>query len=420
MNANLMDAVKGMLTPETVAKAAEHAGESTEGMHRAMSGAVPTILAGFTQSAAMPGGVSKIFGVLTGGSGSVEGLMGTIFGGRAGAVGDALAQSSGVQKGGASHALSLALPMVVGALGKHVLTNGLNAEGVSQLLFSHKQAIVDDPHTPPGLAGALGLGSLSALGGAAAGVAPSKVATAAAPVRTLSEPARAAGPLAERAGGVAQTFKNAPRWMLILPALVAAGLLVWGISSLRGNEARGIGVTAPQAPAVPTLSAPEVPALPKVEAPAAVPAPAAGPLTLPGGKTLDFAASSAEAAMAHALADRTAPLPETFDFENLSFDNASSAITLDSAKTIEDLAAMLQAYPSARVRIEGHADSTGSPATNQALSEARATSLKNALVAKGIAGERIETRGEAARRPVPGAAPAEARNRRAEVVLLER
>jgi outer membrane protein OmpA-like peptidoglycan-associated protein len=260
-----------------------------------------------------------------------------------------------------------------------------------------------------------------------AGVAETEPANASAPVRTPPEPGREGGPGEQRAVDVAQTVKTevayarvdasesverGPRWAVILPVLALAALFIWGVSSFSGSLAPSVGVTAPQAPVVPTPRA-----LMQGTAPATAETLPAGAVVLPGGKTLDLSASSAEAAMAHALADPTLPLPATFDLENLTFDDASSAITARSTKTIDDLAAMLLAYPSARIRIEGHADGKGSPATNRALFEARATSLKNPLVAKGIAGERIETQGVAAR-PLPRA-PTETRHLRAELVRAE-
>ena len=66
--------------------------------------------------------------------------------------------------------LALIGPLVLGVLGKEVMSRGMSAGGLTDLLFSHKKAIIDNPSTPPGLAGALGLGGLGELGGAAAAV----------------------------------------------------------------------------------------------------------------------------------------------------------------------------------------------------------------------------------------------------------
>jgi outer membrane protein OmpA-like peptidoglycan-associated protein len=396
MTTNLMDTVKGMLTSEAINKAATEVGESPDGMRKAMHGTIPTVFAGLVQGVAAPGGAMRVLSVLAGTGATAQGLMSTIFGNRGEAVTAALGQFSGVKSGAASHALSFALPMIVGAVGKHVLGNRMTAEGLSQMLFSQKKAILDDPNTPPGLAGALGLKSLSELGGPAAEVGEPRVSSA-------------------QVAAAPRGFEAAPRrrspWSLLLPALLIGTIVVLGVASLGRRERRMVGVTAPQ----PTAPVVRVPEAPKVAVPEAV-----GRVTLPGGKALDVTPNGAEAHMAHALSDTATPLPHAYAFDNLTFDQGSASIGPNASRAVDDLAAMLQAYPSARVRVMGHADATGTGGANQVLSDSRATAIKDALVAKGIAADRIDTAGEGARRPVPGADPEAAVNRRAVVVLLNR
>lgn len=72
----------------------------------------------------------------------------------------------------------------------------------------------------------------------------------------------------------------------------------------------------------------------------------------------------------------------------------------------------------ARVRIEGHTDSSGGRAANLALSQKRAQAVADFLIGQGIAPERLEVRGYAYDRPLPGR-PASAReNRRVEAVRI--
>jgi outer membrane protein OmpA-like peptidoglycan-associated protein len=429
MNPNLMDGVKGMLTSETLGKAAEATGESPESTRRGMLGAVTTVFAGLTQGASTPGGAARLFGAVTKGGVSGTALLSTVFGDRSRAVSDALAQGSGVKSGSASHMLSLAFPMVAGMLGKYVLSNRLNASGFSQLLFSHKKAILDDPNAPPGLASALGMGNLSELGGASSGVQEphvTSVSEPAPPERAVTE--RRTGAVTERRTGIeARSVGPAtrrPRWGAIVPAALLAGFAIWGISALASRHTPHVGVTAPQptAPPVPTLNAPAHPTLPEAPRVPEVRTPTAGPITLPGGRTLDVEASSPEADMARYLGDASEPLPQTFQLDKLNFQYGTATVTPDSADTIDHLATLLQAYPSARVRIEGHTDNAGNPAGNQALSVARAAAIKKMLVAKGIAGDRIEASGKGEQGTVAGNQSNEGRalNRRADIVLLNR
>ncbi len=429
MTVDLMESVKGKLSPDVVAQAADSAGETPDRARRALDGAIPTIVAVLTHSASGPGGAARLLGTLTESGHTGPELMGKVFGDRSGAVTDALAKSSGTKSGSASRLLSFALPMVAGFLGNQIISNRLNPSGLSQLLFSQKKAILDDPNTPPGLASALGVGSLSELGGAAAGVEEAHVSTVSAPVRA---PTERAPRVVDRP--VATTKRHIP-WGAIIPALLlVGGLALWAISSPKHVEMPHVGVTMPQPtmPAMPsaTMRAPEVPAVPKpetsaaptVETPPSATTPAMAAVTLPGGKTLDVETNSPEADMAHYLSDRSMSLPHIFQFSGLDFESGTASVTTDSSKTLDDVAAMLESYPSSRVRIVGHTDSTGDPAANQTLSEARADAIKGMLTSRGIAGDRIETAGNSEQAPIADNDTEEgrARNRRADIVLINR
>ena len=69
----------------------------------------------------------------------------------------------------------------------------------------------------------------------------------------------------------------------------------------------------------------------------------------------------------------------------------SSVVTEDSNAKLKELTELLNAYPNAKVIIEGHASSDGSMAYNQTLSEKRANSVKDALIAMGVDASRLET-----------------------------
>jgi outer membrane protein OmpA-like peptidoglycan-associated protein len=71
------------------------------------------------------------------------------------------------------------------------------------------------------------------------------------------------------------------------------------------------------------------------------------------------------------------------------------------------------------ISIEGHTDNKGKPAINQRLSEKRAQAVKNYLVKKGIAENRITAQGFGSAKPiVTNATPAgRAKNRRVELHL---
>jgi outer membrane protein OmpA-like peptidoglycan-associated protein len=75
-----------------------------------------------------------------------------------------------------------------------------------------------------------------------------------------------------------------------------------------------------------------------------------------------------------------------------------------------------------RLRIEGHADSTGPHEKNMELSQKRAEAVRNYLISSGIQPSRLEVAGYGDTRPIANNATEEGRrmNRRIEFVILSK
>ena len=99
------------------------------------------------------------------------------------------------------------------------------------------------------------------------------------------------------------------------------------------------------------------------------------------------------------------------------FEVGKAELLPSSDPALRQLATELQARPSLRLRIAGHADKVGEPDKNQVLSEQRAEAVKAFLVAAGVAGERLSTVGYGDSRPLYPAP--DVRNRRVEVEVVE-
>lgn len=106
---------------------------------------------------------------------------------------------------------------------------------------------------------------------------------------------------------------------------------------------------------------------------------------------------------------------------DLLFDNNSAALKPSAGNSVQRLGAFLKAYPLRNVLIEGYTDSVGAADANQSLSERRAASVKSALLATGVVGERLGTRGYGEAYPVGNNQSADGRmsNRRVEVILSD-
>ena len=106
--------------------------------------------------------------------------------------------------------------------------------------------------------------------------------------------------------------------------------------------------------------------------------------------------------------------------EGIFFDTASATLKPESFAVIQEIAAMLQEHPELRVRIEGHTDDEGDPATNMTLSESRANAVQTMLIGLGVDASRLEAAGLGQTQPVAdnGTAEGRSQNRRVELVML--
>jgi outer membrane protein OmpA-like peptidoglycan-associated protein len=108
------------------------------------------------------------------------------------------------------------------------------------------------------------------------------------------------------------------------------------------------------------------------------------------------------------------------------FEFDKSDIRAAAADTLKKVGAVIREHPKASVRIEGHTDGKGTDARNQPLSEARAKSVRDWLVAKeGLKGVAFSTQGFGSKHPVaPNTKPngsddpdGRQKNRRVEIVI---
>jgi outer membrane protein OmpA-like peptidoglycan-associated protein len=86
--------------------------------------------------------------------------------------------------------------------------------------------------------------------------------------------------------------------------------------------------------------------------------------------------------------------------EGIYFDTGKATIRSKSYVTLDAAVKVLADYPSLRVEVSGHTDTQGKRDTNLVLSQNRADSVKAYLVGKGIADDRITTRGAGPDEPI--------------------
>lgn len=108
----------------------------------------------------------------------------------------------------------------------------------------------------------------------------------------------------------------------------------------------------------------------------------------------------------------------TFE-SGLLYDFDSDVVKPTARANLTNLAASLDRYEGSNLLIVGHTDAQGSDSYNQRLSERRARSAADFLVARGVSASRVRTRGMGESEPVAsnGSESGRAENRRVEVAI---
>ncbi|MCG7856045.1 OmpA family protein [Flavihumibacter sediminis] len=373
---NILDAVKGFLTPDTVGKAASYLGESDSSIGRALSGLIPTTLLGITSKAEMDGGDSIMdlakralnTGILnnlgdtfsSAGGGIPEsspGLLSAVLGDKVGGIANAIAQFAGIKGSSAASLLGSIVPLVLGVLGKHAGDNGLSGSGLLSLLSGQKSSFQN------ALPGGVNLSGL--FGGRETERHDATHAT----THTHKE--------------TVHTEKKSGSWLMpLLLGLAAVALLLYLMKGCNGADKEEIRTETPVA--VPDTTATIVtPVTPTRES---------LKVKLADNSEIDAYRGGIEDKLVNCLNDSscTAGKDRWFDFDNINFEVGSARLTAESQAQVNNIVAILKAYPKAKIKIGGYTDKTGDDAANKKLSQERADAVLAAIKAGGANAAQLE------------------------------
>jgi hypothetical protein len=245
---NLMSLIMQFLTPQLIGRIASALGIDRNLLETVIRAAVPGLLAGFSRTAAQPGGAAKLADAArqySGALGSFASTVGTsgqtsliekgtqmlssLLGGQEQtALSRAVANFAGVNQGTSNSLLGMLAPVVMGAIAKEQGARPLDASGIANLLASQKDSITSA--MPSGFRDLLDGELLASVGNA------TRTATAAAgqAARGSVSAARELGDSAARtmgnsgrrvAGSAASASTNWAYW--VLPLLAIAALLAY-------------------------------------------------------------------------------------------------------------------------------------------------------------------------------------------------
>jgi outer membrane protein OmpA-like peptidoglycan-associated protein len=376
---NLLDAVKGLITPDLVGQAASMLGEQESGITKALGAAAPAILQGIIQKAgtdngagildmakqAMGSGILDNAGSLfSGGGSSVMNLGSTLlsglFGQKSNILGNLISSFAGIKSTSSNSLLSALAPMALGLVGKHVMSNGLSGGGLLSWLTGQKDAV--SAAMPAGL-------NLSSVFDDAAGAVK-----------------QAAG---YRPSVPEVKDSGMPKWLLPLLLIALGALALWYF--MRGCNA------GDKAAAVVDSTVTKVDAV--IDSAAAGVVEAAREtfnVTLPDGTVLSAFRGGIEDKLVSCLNDANCKIGKDvwFDFDNLNFEVGSARLTAESQVQVNNIAAILKAYPKVKIKIGGYTDKTGDAAANKKLSQDRADAVTAAIkTAGGNAGQLLPAEG---------------------------
>ncbi len=126
--------------------------------------------------------------------------------------------------------------------------------------------------------------------------------------------------------------------------------------------------------------------------------------------------------IAEVIVEEPPPIEEKVNLKGVNFLSGKAELSLDAKKVLDGVAEQLLTYPNVKIEIHGYTDNVGQAVTNQKLSEARAKSVMNYLVSKGVKSNRMKATGYGPKQPIADNSTEEGRalNRRIEMVRVDK
>ncbi|MEN2434213.1 OmpA family protein [Weeksellaceae bacterium A-14] len=406
MSLNLIDLIKGQLGPALISQAASQLGESESGISKAISGLLPAVVGGLANNADNPGVLNAITGASS--SGILSNLLGnstgnslittlltSIFGDKLAGLVNSVAHFAGISNTSTNSLLNLVTGATLGSVGKYASDNNLDASGIKNLLGDQKGLL--SSLLPAGLSlAALGLDTEKWFGKAKENV--ESVASTA--KDNLAEKAAVAKEKIDvTRSEIKEDFHNAGndgggsvwKWLLPILLLALAAWFLWKQCDKKKTEAgtvTGDSVTITQDSSVVSDGTTTVT---KVEQ----------DIDLNGAKLKGYLGGMEDKMIAFLkgegykkATDDSALKDIWYDFDHVNFKMGSSTELEPGSETqLDNLVAILKAYPDAKIKIGGYTDKTGDETVNKKISTDRAKFILKWLSDKGVGSQVVSAEG---------------------------
>ena len=403
MSLNVIDLIKGQLGPALVSQAASQFGESESGISKAIGGLLPVIVGGLANHSDNPNVLdavsnassSGILGNLLSGASNnpiVSNLLSSIFGDKISGLVNSIATFAGVSNNTSSSLLNLVTGATVGSIGKYAADNNLDKSGISNLLNDQKGIV--SSLLPAGLS----LASLN-IGDWAKKYQFDNDNDA---IKTPHEEPKIEVTRSTSPTGTYPDRNNNDgggsiwKWLLPLLLLIAAGYFLWKQCEKKETTTT---TTATDSTGVSTDTTAVVPA--DTTGTTAASAKVDESIDLNGIALKGYKGGMEDKMIAFLksggyknAADDSVLKDTWYDFDHVNFKMGSSTeLEAGSQGQLDNLVAILKAFPDAKIKIGGYTDKTGNEATNVKLSQARADYIKNVLEKAGVGSQVLDAEG---------------------------
>lgn len=365
---NLLQSVNQLFNNDIVNKMAAAFGESDGGISKALSATVPSVLAGFVSKANEPNGASQLLsfsqdasnagvisniGSMFSGEGNIldKGLdmVRQLFGNRFEGIVQAISSFSGIRSSSASSLISMITPMALGVLGNESKKSNLSAAGLAGYLNDQKAGILNA--IPSGL----GIGSLLGLGSVKDNFARD---TETVNVNYNRDP---------------QPANKGTNWLLpLIIILFVIAAILYFMKGCNKTPAAAIDEIKDSTVTIVDQVGDKLREMVSLD--------------VDNNLKIDAYKGGIEDQLIVYLRDGNAVIDKDrwFDFDDLNFEVGSSTLTASSTRQVKNIAEILKSFSKAKVKIGGYTDKTGDEATNKKLSQDRANTVMNALIAEGV------------------------------------
>lgn len=402
MSLNIIDLIKGQLGSALVSQAASQLGESEAGISKAISGLLPVIVGGLANNSDNPAVLDSVSNASSQGvlgnlldtasnNSMVSGLLSSIFGDKLSGIINTIATYAGISNNSSSSLLNLVTGATVGSVGKYAAENNLDKSGISSLLNDQKGVV--STLLPAGLS----LASLN-VGDWAKGYKFDNDNDTIASTPHEEPKVEVTRSVAD--GG---TFPNNPtpseggsiwKWLLPLLLLIAAGYFLWKqcekketttTTTVSGDSLNTVNDTMSTQNDTTTMTTTKVDEDIDLNG-----------MALKGykGGLEDQMITFLKSDGYKNAANDDALNKKWYDFDHVNFKiGSANALEAGSEGQLQNLVAILKAYPDAKIKIGGYTDKTGDEAKNKKLSSDRAHFIKDWLGKQGVGAQVIAADG---------------------------